>query len=328
MPISIWLNENEKKLGVDQWIDLISDIMRNLEEIFEFKVEFYQLWNKSFFSQSGGNLIFTISSKELGKYNSFNDFIKKGLDNKYILKISGIMNKPVYAKAFLIFFLRSEDRFEMPHIFFDTEIYEADLVDELWKIKDKKDYCYLIMDYFHQIRVKLDEKEHRIIDRIIVAKDFPDDESIKDGKVLLYYISGTEYRLIKEMIKNYIEKNNNKDKKEKYKKKISILNINEFSKEFYFNDDIQKIWYKSPEEASIIPYGSLGLISNTEDGISNIFKSLENEVIKPFVNAVPEDLKDNIIKAIKNRKISKLEYSTLNKENKNNPNKNNKVIGE
>ncbi|MGC8981877.1 MAG: hypothetical protein ACP5G1_04415 [Nanopusillaceae archaeon] len=300
MPVSIWLNENEKKLNIDEWVSLISKVNNTFYETFDFKCETIQLWNKSFFRESDGILIKSILNENIQKENPFENILKEAIENKYILKFSGIMKKPIKAEAFIVYFLKSEDRWGMPHIFFDTEIFEMDLVDALWEQKDKKNYVYQILDELRYIKIKLFNIEHKIIYKITIAKDFSDEESIKDKKVLLFYLTGPEYKFIKDIIKYYSKKN------KKLSKKISPLNINKFSDTLYNDDFVKKIWYNNPEKVSVIPIGSLALISETEDGISNIFKSIENDIVIPFIEAVPENLVNEIINKIKEK--NKIKY--------------------
>ncbi|MEM3191082.1 MAG: hypothetical protein QW292_03125 [Candidatus Parvarchaeota archaeon] len=167
------------------------------------------------------------------------------------------------------------------------------MIDVLWENDDRRSYVYSLLDNIQRVRVKIFNREHKIIDRMVIARDFPDNESIKDRGILLYYLSGPEHKIIKDFIRNYSEKDTI------MKKKISELNIREVSERLYRDKEISLMWQKEEEDVSIIPVGSLALISESEIGIPKLFSQLETNVVEPFINNIPANLLDNILISVK-----------------------------
>ncbi len=297
MPVSVWLNSNEISLDKDRWIELITRFQSIFRSVFDFRPDHVQLWSGSFFAESGGLMISSIPLNELNEENSLDTLVQRALGDKFILKFVGDMHNPEDAKSFMVFFLRSGDRWDMPHIFFDSEMQERDLLDILWsqEKEKRKMYAYSLLDDIERIRVKLFNREHKIIDRVAISRDFPDEESIKDPGTLLYYLSGPDYRIIKDYIRNYSYKRETKPR-------ISELNMSEAAKRIYRDKEIREIWQTNAEDVAIIPMGSLALISISENGIPGLLTKLETNVAKPFVDNIPPNLLDSILMKIKNEK--------------------------
>ena len=296
MPVSVWLNNNENNLDIDGWRELIFQLRPVFGNIFDFRPDRLEIWSGSFFAESGGILISSTPLDSLGKDNPFDDLLRKALDNRLLIKFTGHMHKPVDAKSFMVCFLRSGDRWDMPHVFFDTEIGERDLLDILWNEKARRAYAYSLLDDIQRIRTRISNREHRIIDKIAVSRDFPDDESIKGPGTLLYYLAGAEHRIIKDQVRSYSYK------QKEMKTKVSELNVSEAASRIYYDDEIRRMWQTDLEDVSIIPVGSLALISESETGIPKVLTKLETDVVKPFVDSIPTNFLDGILTNIKKSK--------------------------
>ena len=293
MPISVWLNRNISGLNEERWPSFISDVQEIFSSTFKFSIMNYELWDKSFFEDSGGDLV--VSTEKFNEGNTFSNFISRALKEKLILKITGKMENPVTDEAFAVFFLDSDDRWDMPHIFFDTGLSSKPLTDILWDlpISARNDFVMGINDSFHQITVDAFGKPSRIVDTIAIAKDFPDSETMREPGVILYYLSGKETRFLNNLIRQYGAESLENGKK------ISVVNINTISKELYADPFFEKIWKRSSKSVKAIPGGSLTLLSETVDGIPNLLNGLQSEIIAPFVDQIPLDLYNNIMMKVK-----------------------------
>lgn len=303
MPVSIWLNGNAKRMSNKEWMRLVLDVERIFQETFEFEHERLQLWDKSFFSESDGTLVISKPFQDLNDSDSFESNLKQAIDYKLILKITGRMKSPIDARAFFVCFLESKDRWGMPHMFFDSEMGEQDLTDSLWKDNSRNAYVYRILDDLPQIRVNVLGETRRIIDRALIARDFPDKASIKEKGIIMYYLSGRETRFLNNMIRDYSAAELEK------RKKISELNVNEMAGRLYEDEVFRKQWEKISPTVKAIPGGSLSLISETEEGIPILLSGIEKQIISPVLDEVPKDLLEGAVERAKNKmKLSQSSY--------------------
>lgn len=294
MPVSIWLNDNEKTLQHKEWTGLISDVQNVFNRAFGFESERVELWNTSFFEESGGFLVSSVPVEELTKTNSFISLVEKGLREKFMLKITGKMEMPAEKKAFLNFFIRSDDRWGMPHAFFDTEIGEEDLLDILWSTDNRKEYASRLLDEISLLRVEVQGRMKRIADRVIVSRDFPDDDTLRENGTFMMYLSGSESRLINVLIRDYASKTSATGK-------ISGLNVKSVSKMLYDDQFYKELWVKASPAVTSVPWGSLALISDTENGVPDLLNNLESKMVKPVVDLIPEDFLKNILNEAKSK---------------------------
>lgn len=295
MPVSVWLNGNEKRLTNDGWTRLVLDFLHMFHDVFGFQNESVQLWERSFFEESDGILLSSNAFKELSEENSFESLIKRAFDKKLILKITGNMSSPISEKAFMVCFLESEDRWDMPHIFFDSAIGELDLVDTLWKLDDREKYAYGILDYLPHIGVEISGEIRRIVDQAYVSRDFPDKKTIREKGTALYYISGRETRFMNLLIRDY-----SSGMKER-KKKISALNLSEVSGRLYDDQFFREAWEKISPHVRTVPGGSLALISSEEEGIPRLINGIEDRIIGPVLEEVPVDFLDSFLARAKSK---------------------------
>ncbi len=301
MPVSVWLNGNEKRLTNDGWTRLVLDFLHMFHEVFGFQNESVQLWEKSFFEESDGILLSSNLFRELSGENPFESWIKKGLGEKMILKITGSISNPSSEKAFMVCFLESEDRWDMPQIFFDSAIGEPDLVDTLWKLDDRESYVNDILDYLPHIGVEISGENRRIVDQAYVSRDFPDKKTIREKGTILYYISGRETRFMNLLIRDY-----SSGMKER-KKKISALNLSEVSGRLYDDQFFREAWEKISPDVRTVPGGSLALISGKEEGIPKLIDGIENRIIEPVVEEIPVDFLASLLARAK----SKMKFDEL-----------------
>lgn len=293
MPISIWLKRKRSGLNEERWPSFISEVQEIFSSTFKFSVMNYELWNKSFFEDSGGDLV--VSTEKFNEENTFSNFISRALKEKLILKITGKMENPVTNEAFAVFFLDSDDRWNMPHVFFDTGPSSKPLTDILWDlpISTRNDFVMAINDSFHQISVDAFGRSSKVVDTVAIAKDFPDSETMREPGVILYYLSGKETRFLINLIRQYGAESIENGKK------ISVVNLNTISKELYADPFFENIWKRSSKNVRAIPGGSLTLLSETVDGLPNLLNGLQSEIIAPFVDQIPLDLYNNIMMKVK-----------------------------
>jgi hypothetical protein len=136
-------------------MQLISDTQNMFNQTFGFTVHRVELWGTSFFVESGGVLFSEMKMDESTDNNRFMEFVRKEFKDKLMLKLVGRMRTPAECNAFVNFFLKSEDRWRMPHIFFDTQIGEDDLLDVLWKTDSRKEYATALLDEVSHMQVDI-----------------------------------------------------------------------------------------------------------------------------------------------------------------------------
>ena len=295
MPISIWLKENEKNLQVEDWVRLVSNTQNMFNQLFRFTIQSLELWNTSFFEGSGGSLVSTTSTEDFNNTNPFVEFVTRGLKEKLMLKLVGRMEAPAEENAFIHFFLRSDDRWGMPHIFFDTQLEDDDLLDVLWRTESRKEYATALLDEVLRLQVETGGVKRRIVDHLIVSRDFPDDETLRENGTLMMYLSGSESRLINNLIRNYASKMRDA------KKRVSAVNLKNISNRLYEDQFYREMWTKVSPTVQSIPGGSLALISGSESGLPDLLNGLENNMVKPVVDVIPENFLDTILQKAKSR---------------------------
>jgi hypothetical protein len=289
------LNENEKSLQVENWVRLVSDIQNMFNDVFGFTLQKLELWDISFFKESGGSLVSSVLTGEFIDTNPFVEFITKGLKERLMLKLVGRMEAPAEESTFINFFLRSDYRWGMPHIFFDTQIAEDDLLDVLWKTEKRKEYATALLDQVSHLQVETDGVKRRIVDHLLVSRDFPDEDTLRENGTLMMYLSGPERRLINNLIRNYASKVPNA------RKRISEVNLKNISSRLYEDQFYKEVWTKVSPTVHSIPGGSLALISDSEKGLPDLLNGLENKMVKPVVEVIPENFLDSILQKAKSR---------------------------
>ncbi|MGC8699316.1 MAG: hypothetical protein ACP5RE_03980, partial [Candidatus Acidifodinimicrobium sp.] len=83
------------------------------------------------------------------------------------------------------------------------------------------------------------------------------------------------------------------------KKRIIGVSMKDASSKLYEDEEIREIWQGETDEVSVVPVGSLALISKSENGIPDLLSRLEEGVAKPFIDNIPENFLDNILKKVK-----------------------------
>lgn len=295
MPVSIWLSDTTSVLDGNGWLSVILETQRAFEDVFGFSHEHIELWDGSYFEESEGTLVQRKAFKDFSEGAPLLDFIKLALKEKLILKINGTISAPILTKAFIVYFLRSEDRWEMPHVFCDTTIENEPLTDLLWsQSRDEREKIVTnLVDNLHYLKAEIYERERRILDRLVIAKDFPDEETLRDGGILLYHLGGPEVRLLRNLFRSYSKHRTDS------RKRISMLNLKNLTGRLYSDPFFNKVWELHSEGLHVIPGGSLTLISKEKNAIPKLLRGIEEEVVGPFLEGVPKDLYDVIMDSVK-----------------------------
>ncbi len=97
------------------------------------------------------------------------------------------------------------------------------------------------------------------------------------------------------MIRNYASKARDA------KKRVSAVNLNNMSSRLYEDQFYKDMWTKVSPAVHSIPGGSLALISDSESGLPDLLNGLENNMVKPVVDVIPEDFLDTILQKAKSR---------------------------
>lgn len=302
-------NGVRRRREVDVATKVVFDTTKAVMKALNFRIQEVEVWKNQTSISLGGEKVQTWVPPDEGEIFPFNSLINNLLKSN-ILLLKGEIEKPSKHKVEIEYNIWSGARKMYSDILIDTAPSEHDtIVDLLWT-NDGQVLTIELIKQMAKIRTEIEGRKRRTIHEVIISPEINDSDDFSPEDYIGFYSSKAKpYVLLKRMITGAVK---NPEGEKNIASKLSLLNIDKFSKKVYDISAVKRRFEVIDERVARMPLGSIFFMAKDKGSFSSFATDIKEMIVMPSLE--PLQYEDELIKRIE-EKLERHGVRTFDEEN-------------